>query len=357
MSILAKFSALAVVFVANVSGASASEFFRPWGSPELALILDGYEHNVIDFHEIVEDKRVTAFIHKGSDGMPPKYRCRGTDNERALCRQTWQRYAISKELYRTRRTLAKKLGLKWGAYHLARAGNPLAQARHFLDFADPQDDELIALDIEGLNSEKWMSLDDAEKFATYIRARTGRYPILYANEVVSRRIAERRTTLPILSRLPLWYARYKPTIRGAFPKGNWESYAFWQFAYQGNCSARRCPYRVPGTNRDIDVNVANLSPDALRSSWPLGHLVEEQLPLTFPLPIARPEPPNLPDFAPPASMIADAETTLSPHRHRIAGYLQYAHARLGITLTASAQQYQLPVNARETNASPVNDLY
>ncbi len=80
--------------------------------------------------------------------------------------------------------------------------------------------------------------------------------------------------LSILSRLPLWYARYKPEIGTHFPKGHWQSYALWQFASQANCSARSCPYRVPGTQFDIDVNVASLSAEELRKAWPFGNLLD-----------------------------------------------------------------------------------
>jgi hypothetical protein len=128
--------AATAVFAAQAiftNGAGATEFFRPWADPKRAIILDAYEHNILDLQEIAGNKRVTAFIHKGSDGLPPPYKCQGDETERRACRVSWQRYAISRELYQTRRALAKKLGLEWGAYHLARAGDPLEQARHFLD--------------------------------------------------------------------------------------------------------------------------------------------------------------------------------------------------------------------------------
>src|SRR5690606_33700745 len=97
-----------------------------------------------------------------------------------------------------------------------------------------------------------------------------------------------------LSRLPLWYARYKPTIGLHFPKGHWQSYTLWQFAASTNCNARSCPYRVPGTPLDIDVNVASMSADELRAAWPFGGLVDDA-PLvvgamtveTVPLPVPR----------------------------------------------------------------------
>jgi Glycosyl hydrolases family 25 len=171
--------------------------------------------------------------------------------------------------------VAKSLGLKWGSYHLGRKGNPIAQADHYLEFAEPTPDEVIVLDIEGLD-DKWMSLDDAEIFARRIHAKTGRYPMLYVNGSTAKHIGERRDEFRLLSRLQLWYARFAPEIEGHFPKGNWDSYALWQFSATPNCNARRCPYRVPGTPTDIDVNVADMTVAELRAAWPFDGLVPEK---------------------------------------------------------------------------------
>ncbi len=106
-----------------------------------------------------------------------------------------------------------------------------------------------------------------------IQRRTGRYPILYTNGKTAKHIADNRLAYPLLSRLPLWYARYKPEIGMHFPKGNWESYALWQFSAQANCNAKACPYRIKGAKYDIDVNVATVDAETLRQVWPFGGLV------------------------------------------------------------------------------------
>ncbi|MGH6760430.1 MAG: glycoside hydrolase family 25 protein [Phyllobacterium sp.] len=270
------FLAICVGFASGPSAHAASEFQQPWLNKKRALILDGYEHNEFSLPEIVKDQRIAAFIHKGSDGMPANYHCsreaEGPDRE--LCKKTWRNYSVSRELYHTRRALAKALGLKWGAYHLARPGNPIEQANHFLRYAEPADDELMALDIEDNDPEKWMSLSDAELFVEHIKRRTGRYPVLYTNGSTAKHIADNRLQYPILSRLPLWYARYKPDIGLHFPKGNWASYALWQFVSQENCTKRSCAYRPPGTNLDIDVNVADMSVAQLKQAWPFDDLID-----------------------------------------------------------------------------------
>lgn len=255
--------------------ANASDFSEPWKRPDRALVIDAYEYNPIDWQKLVGDKRIVGFINKGSDGLSPPYKCSGNETEVRLCKALWKRHAVARELFHTRRTVAKALGLKWGAYHLGRPGNPIDQANNFIDFAEPAPDDLIALDIEDNDPEKWISLKDAETFARHIHTRLGRWPVLYTNGSTALYIAQNRERYSVLSRLPLWYARYKPAIGLHFPKGHWQTYALWQFAAGANCDARSCPYRVPGTPLDIDVNVASMSAAELRKSWPFGSLVEK----------------------------------------------------------------------------------
>ena len=270
----------------------ASDFRKPWLRLDRALVIDAYEYNSIDWSKLAEDKRVVGFINKATDGLPPPSKCEDDDAvQLRLCRALWKRYAVAKELFRTRRTVAKALGLKWGAYHLARPGNPIDQANHFIDFVEPGPDDLVALDIEENDPYKWMSLADSEEFARHVMRRIGRYPVLYTNDVTAEFIAAHRQEYPLLSRLPLWYARYKPDIADHFPKGNWGGYALWQFSSQANCSARKCPYRVPGTPTDIDVNVAAMDADALRKAWPLDALEDrkDELIASVPVPVTREE--------------------------------------------------------------------
>src|SRR5690606_5547123 len=258
-------AALLGVATSVVGAAHGSDFSEPWKRTDRALVIDAYEYNPIDWPKLAGHKRVVGFINKGSDGVSPPYACKRNETEVRLCKALWQRHAVARELFHTRRTVAKGLGLKWGAYHLGRPGNPIDQANTFIDFAEPAPDDLIALDIEENDPEKWMSLEDAETFARHIHTRLGRWPVLYTNGSTALHIAENRERYSLLSRLPLWYARYKPAIGLHFPKGHWQTYTLWQFSAGANCDARSCPYRVPGTPLDIDVNVASMSASELRA--------------------------------------------------------------------------------------------
>ncbi|WP_152044971.1 glycoside hydrolase family 25 protein [Aureimonas psammosilenae] len=246
---------------------------KPWQSADRALVIDAYEFNPIDWKELTSDKRIVGFVNKASDGLPPDWNCRGKKgDDELLCKNRWWKYSVTQELYMTRRAMAKELGLKWGAYHLGRPGNPREQADHFIDFTKPGPDELIALDIED-NTSEWMSLADAEIFAQQVFIRTGRYPVLYTNGSTAKWISDYKEKYKLLSRLPLWYARYRDDITGKFPENTWPSYALWQFSSMHNCSTRKCPYRIKGAKNDIDVNVSPLDVAGLRAAWPFNELV------------------------------------------------------------------------------------
>ena len=269
--------AAAAFFVCAPAHAADDE---PWKDMSTALVIDAYELNTIEWDKLVANKRIAGFISKASDGLPEVYDCRKPhrgDSENH-CKTMWRKYAVSRELYQTRRMLAKAHGLLWGAYHLARPGNPIDQANHFLDYAEPAADEMMVLDLESLDTSEFMSLADAEIFARHIKARTGRYPVLYTNHDTAQHIAARREEYEVLSRLPLWYARYKPEIKGVFPMGNWDNYLLWQFSSATNCGAKSCPMRIDGTRRDIDVNTVSMTRTALAAVWPQGQLVEERAP-------------------------------------------------------------------------------
>jgi GH25 family lysozyme M1 (1,4-beta-N-acetylmuramidase) len=252
----------------------------PWTDETTPVVIDAYELNIIDWDKLITNKRIAGFISKASDGLPEIYDCRKkhSSDSFAQCKTMWRKYAVSRELFQTRRILAKAKGLLWGAYHLGRPGNPIDQANHFLDYATPSADEMMVLDIESLDSKQYMSLEDAETFASHVKTRTGRYPVLYTNNDTARYIAAHRDEYRLLSRLPLWYARYRPEIKGVFPMGNWDNYLLWQFSSGINCNDRDCPMRIDGTLDDIDVNTVPLKREALARNWPQGELLPEKPP-------------------------------------------------------------------------------
>ena len=231
-----------------VANAQSPEFNEPWKNPNIALAIDPFEKNEIDWDALATDRRVVAIIHRATIG------------DRADLK------------YAERREEAKKRGYKWGAYHFGRPGDPIKQADFFLETAKPTADELMVLDLDGLDFTKHMSFDEARIFITRVKEKTGRFPFIYANNQVTKAIAEQYGADEVFAKTRLWYARFKPSVTD-FPAGIWKTYTLWQFSSEVNCDpANRpaCPYTVPGTAYDMDIDVYNGTIEELRKRWPFA---------------------------------------------------------------------------------------
>src|SRR5690349_8800309 len=146
--------------------AQSPEFNEPWKTPNVALIIDPFEGNDIDWDKLAMDERVVAIIHRATIGD-----------------------RVDKK-YAERKIEAKKRGYKWGAYHYGKPGDPIKQADFFLETVKPESDDLMALDLESTDFEKHMSFDEARVFINRIKEKTGRYPLVYANNLVTKAIAD-----------------------------------------------------------------------------------------------------------------------------------------------------------------------
>src|SRR5687767_8329003 len=160
---------ICVLLLAAASGVAAQspEFNEPWKNPNVAFAIDPFEGNPIDWELLATDKRVVAIIHRATigDRVDRKYHARKIE--------------------------AKKRGYKWGAYHFGKPGEPMKQADFFLKTVKPEADDLLALDLESTDATKHMSFDEARVFINRIKEKTGRYPFVYANNVVTKAISER----------------------------------------------------------------------------------------------------------------------------------------------------------------------
>jgi len=230
---------LIVILIALLPISRDAEPQRPWDNPKIALVIDPYYANTIDWDKLKTEPRVVAIIHKATTG-------------------------ISKldSAYLSRKEEGKKRGYLWGSYHWGVSGNPEKQADYYLDTVKPGDDELIALDLENAASKKLMNAEEALLFIKRVKARTGRYPVLYTNHA-STKLLSIKFKGTEFAEAPLWYARFKPTVSD-FPAGLWQSYTLWQFS-----SELLTQKVVPGTKPDININAYNGTVDDLRSNWPL----------------------------------------------------------------------------------------
>ena len=226
--------------------AQSPEFNEPWKNPKVAIAIDPFEGNNINWDKLATDTRVVAIIHRATIG------------DRA------------DRKYAQRRDEAKQRGYKWGAYHYGKPGNPIKQADFFLDTVKPDKDDLIALDLESEDATKHMSFDDARIFIKRIKEKTGRYPFVYANNEVTKAISAKYGADDIFAQTGLWYARFKRNVTD-FPPNTWRTYTIWQFSSEQNCSPTNrgtCLYTVPGTEYDMDVDVYNGTIEELRRKWP-----------------------------------------------------------------------------------------
>jgi lysozyme len=163
--------------------------------------------------------------------------------------------------YHDKKAAAKEMGFLWGAYHFSSGGSVTNQVNHFLDFAKPEDDEVIALDFEPSSNGPNMTLDQAHRFVEMIKTELGRYPMIYGGSLLRHAVGTNPDT--ILANCPLWYARYRDRPVG-IPTQVFGSYTLWQYT-DGNSGPD--PHKVDGIGR-CDRNRFNGTEADLRTKWP-----------------------------------------------------------------------------------------
>ncbi len=181
---------------------------------------------------------IVAIIHKATEGGTYK------DSE-----------------YHDKKAEAKAKGFLWGAYHFSSGVSVTNQVDNFLSYAQPEDDDLIALDFEPSSSGPNMTLDQAHRFVDMIKSILGRYPMIYGGSMLRHAIG---TNLdPILANCPLWYSRYNSRPIG-IPSQVWDEATLWQYT-DGNAGPD--PHKVDGIGR-CDRNIFNGTEADLRAKWP-----------------------------------------------------------------------------------------
>ena len=221
-----------------------SSFNRPWDKSHTSIVIDAYEGNSIDWNKMATDTKVVGVIHRSSIGMK-------VDTQ-----------------YKARRKIALERGYLWGAYHLGRPGNTIAQADFFLSLVQDDPDTLMILDLEDTtNSGSFMSIPEAIVFMEYVYEKTGKIPTVYANHSTTVLLNQKVKNHPLFQQSKLWYARFKANVTD-FPAAIWPNYFLWQFSSEINCTTTgSCLYNVPGTKADMDVNVFNGSATDLAAKW------------------------------------------------------------------------------------------
>jgi lysozyme len=227
----------------TATNSSSAEFNSPWKESNTSIVLDNYEGNTFDWDKLATDKKVVGFIHRSSIGM-----------------------TVDKK-YIERKKIAIERGYLWGAYHLGKPGNTIAQAELFLSLVEDDLNTLMVLDMENATSGQFMTTDEAATFMQYIYDKTGQIPTIYANHSTTKEIISKLKNNPLIQQSKLWYARFKNQVID-FPQGLWPTYFLWQFGREVLCRENgTCPYTVPGTGYDMDYNVFYGSKADLQAQW------------------------------------------------------------------------------------------
>lgn len=202
----------------------------------LNVVIDLSHHNTVSSFTDIKNDGIVGVIHKATEGT-----------------------SIVDNKYKTRRTAALNAGLLWGAFHFGRSGSGAAQAKHFLDIADPQPGDLLVLDFED-TPENQMTLAQAEQFVQFIKDRTGKFPGLYTGESFIHSVLGNNTGT-LLKNCFLWVAKYAET-KPAVPPA-WRTFTFWQYTDGVHGSA---PHSVNGVG-NCDRDKFNGSAPNLKKLW------------------------------------------------------------------------------------------
>ena len=161
--------------------------------------------------------------------------------------------------YSARRKLASDAALLWGAYHWGTKADVAKQVKNFLDYAEPDQSTLVALDFQrtGANT---MTLDQAREFLLRRKA------VIYSGELIKARLGRQKN--PFFGANRLWLAHYNvhPVVQRS-----WDKYWLWQ--YSDNTKGIK-PNQVPGIPGDSKGNLdcdsydgTRAQLDAERRSW------------------------------------------------------------------------------------------
>jgi GH25 family lysozyme M1 (1,4-beta-N-acetylmuramidase) len=221
------------------------KYYQAWKRTDTSILLDCYQGNSINWDKVATDPRVTGVLHRATIGLR------------------------ADTGYEARKAIAGRHGYFWGAYHLGTSGDPIAQAQFYLKTIGDPTNILMVLDLEDTDASSMMNIPNAKIFVQYIYQQTGRIPVIYANQNVTKLLTAAVKTDPYFKASRLWYARFQSNISD-FPRGLWSGYFMWQFSSMLNCSRTgSCLYNVPGTDHYIDVNVFYGTREALREQWTL----------------------------------------------------------------------------------------
>jgi len=159
--------------------------------------------------------------------------------------------------YPGRRKPASNAGLLWGAYHWGTKANVAKQVKNFIDYVEPENGTLVALDFERTGGNT-MTLEQAREFLIRIEEELRRKAVIYSGELLKSRLRNKKDAFFGSHRL--WLAQYSSTPKA---QRSWDKYWLWQYT---DGTAGPYPRTVPGIPGDAKGNVDCDSYDGTREN-------------------------------------------------------------------------------------------
>ena len=181
----------------------------------------------------------------------------------AVFHKVTEGHTLIDDTYSDHETDARNAGLLWGAYHYATDYDGTAQANHMLANVPLGQHTLLVLDFEQRHNKAGdnipsMTNQQGEDFINQIKARTGKYPILYGGNYLKTNMTNHPDSA--LKNCALWLSEYGPHAR--LPHG-WNNWTFWQYT-DGNLGPT--PHTVAGIG-NCDRDAFNGDAASLQSFW------------------------------------------------------------------------------------------
>lgn len=219
-------------------------------TPNVLDLFHGDNRELVPDFAVIKQQGIFAIIHKATQGVK-----------------------FEDGTYNARKAAALGAGLLWGAYHFLDAGDPINQAKFFLDSVKPDENTLLACDFE--KSASTPALHQCLDFMSYVDQNSpgNLHCVLYSGDLIRESLqppkggnqsATMRGAEMFFAQHRLWLAEYGPHGNLPWPWSDktlslmWQNPFIWQYSEKG---------RVNPILGDVDLNVYTGSFDDLKKNW------------------------------------------------------------------------------------------
>lgn len=146
--------------------------------------------------------------------------------------------------YNEFRAAAAGEGLAFSSYHYLQPGDMAAQAKFYVDTADPKTGERIVVDYE----EEGIALEQMIEFLQHIHDIDPTLHLtVYSGHTIKEELGSAKNQW-LAENTSLWIAQYTKAEAPTWPKGTWPQWSLWQYTDSAN---------VPGYHEGVDADRFN----------------------------------------------------------------------------------------------------